>query len=139
MFRPRNTPTFDREDPCNPNEAASPVDGLDRGTNEANEAGSDRCENPRWCLMSNHVHLIAVPGRSDSLSILMRRVHGRQAQYYNAHTGRTGPLWQNRFYGCMLAPNHLLRRTHPVRARMARHAEDYLWSSAIAQVTGGER
>jgi REP element-mobilizing transposase RayT len=27
-----------------------------------------------WCLMSNHVHLIAVPGRLDSLSVLMRRV-----------------------------------------------------------------
>jgi hypothetical protein len=32
----------------------------------------------------NHVHLIAVPGREDSLSILFRRVHGRYAQYYNA-------------------------------------------------------
>jgi REP element-mobilizing transposase RayT len=34
-------------------------------------------------LMSNHVHLIAVPGRPDSLSVLMRRVHGRYAQYLN--------------------------------------------------------
>jgi len=34
-----------------------------------------------WCLMTNHVHLVAVPERADSLSILMRRVHGRFAQY----------------------------------------------------------
>ncbi len=43
-----------------------------------------------WCLMTNHVHLIAVPERADSLSVLMRRVHGRYAQYYNAHAERTG-------------------------------------------------
>ena len=96
-----------------------------------------------WCLISNHVHLIALPGRSDSLRILMRRVHGRYAQYYNAHTGRTGHLWQNRFYGRMLAPNHLWTaiayvERNPVRARIARHAEDYLWSGAIAHVTGGD-
>src|SRR5512140_1650472 len=30
-----------------------------------------------WCLMSNHVHLIAVPARPDSLSVLLRRVQRR--------------------------------------------------------------
>jgi putative transposase len=58
---------------------------------------------PAYCLMSNHVHLIAVPGRPDSMRVLTRRVHGPCAQYYNAHVGRTGHLWQNRFFGCMLA------------------------------------
>ena len=43
-----------------------------------------------WCVMGNHVHLIAVPGREDSLGVLFRRVHGRYAQYYNARRGRTG-------------------------------------------------
>jgi putative transposase len=33
-----------------------------------------------WCLMTNHVHLIAMPEREDSLSVLLRRVHGRYAQ-----------------------------------------------------------
>src|SRR5580658_846194 len=28
-----------------------------------------------WCLMTNHVHLIAVPASEDSLSVLLRRVH----------------------------------------------------------------
>jgi len=41
-----------------------------------------------WCLMTNHVHLIARPERDDSLAVLFRRVHGRYAQYYNARTGR---------------------------------------------------
>ena len=28
-----------------------------------------------WCLMTNHVHLLAVPARDESLSVLFRRVH----------------------------------------------------------------
>ncbi len=40
-----------------------------------------------YCLMTNHVHAIAVPERGDSMSVLMRRVHGR----YPAHmTGSAG-------------------------------------------------
>jgi putative transposase len=56
-----------------------------------------------YSLMTNHAHLIALPGRDDSVSVLMRRVAGAYAQYYNARTGRTGHLWQNRFFGCALA------------------------------------
>jgi putative transposase len=55
-----------------------------------------------WCLMTNHVHLIAVPERAESLAVLLRRVHGRYAQYFNMHTGRSGHLWQNRFFACVL-------------------------------------
>ena len=44
-----------------------------------------------WCLMTNHVHLIAVPHREDSLSVLLRRVHGRYAQYYNVRAPRRSP------------------------------------------------
>jgi putative transposase len=60
-----------------------------------------------WCLMSNHIHLIALPEREDSLSVLLRRVQGRYAQYFNVHAGRTGHLWQNRFHGCVLGSIHL--------------------------------
>jgi len=37
-----------------------------------------------WCLMSNHVHLVVVPERADSLAVLFRRVHGAYAQAVNA-------------------------------------------------------
>ena len=59
-----------------------------------------------YCLMSNHVHLVAVPAKEDSLSILLRRAHGRYARYYNARAGRSGHLWQNRFFACMLGASH---------------------------------
>jgi putative transposase len=42
--------------------------------------------------MTNHLHLIAVPEREDTLAVLLRRVHGRYAQYYNIRWGRTGHL-----------------------------------------------
>ena len=94
-----------------------------------------------WCLMSNHVHLVAVPLQHDSLSVLLRRVHGRYAQYYNSRVGRTGHLWQNRFFACMLAPDRLWTtiayvERNPLRARIVGRAEQYICSSAIAHVTG---
>src|SRR5580658_8665789 len=94
-----------------------------------------------WCLMTNHVHLIAVPASEDSLSVLLRRVHGRYAQYYNASARRTGHLWQNRFFACVLAPDHLWRalayvERNPVRAGIVPRARAYRWSSAAAHITG---
>jgi putative transposase len=52
--------------------------------------------------MSNHVHWVVVPERADSLAVLFRRVHGAYAQAVNAGLGRSGHLWQNRFYSCPL-------------------------------------
>lgn len=93
-----------------------------------------------YCLMTNHVHIVAIPAREDSLSILFRRVHGRYAQYYNAHAGRSGHLWQNRFFACMLEETHLWAalayvERNPVRAGMVENAADYEWSSAVAHQT----
>jgi len=94
-----------------------------------------------WCVMTNHVHLIAVPEREDSLAILLRRVHGRYAQYFNTHSGRTGHLWQNRFFACVLGADHLWTALayvdrNPLWAGMVRQAADYRWSSAAAHLSG---
>jgi putative transposase len=94
-----------------------------------------------WCLMSNHVHLIAVPELADSLAVLLRRVHGRYAQYYNTLSGRTGHLWQNRFFACLLERDHLWTalayvERNPLRAGMVQGAADYRWSSAAAHLSG---
>ena len=93
-----------------------------------------------YCLMSNHVHLVAIPAKEESLSILFRRLHGRYAQYYNARVGRSGHLWQNRFFACMLGPTHLWAalayvERNPVRAGMVEKPADYPWSSASAHLT----
>jgi putative transposase len=92
-----------------------------------------------WCMMMNHVHLVAIPGREDSLGVLLRRVHGRYAQYYNARSGRTGHLWQNRFFACGLGVGHLWTALlyvdrNPVRAGLVASGEEYRWSSAAAHL-----
>jgi putative transposase len=70
----------------------------------------------------------------------LRRVHGRYAQYYNARSGRTGHLWQNRFFACGLSAGHLWRALayvdrNPVRAGLLANGEEYRWSSAVAHLT----
>ena len=95
------------------------------------------------CLTSNHVHLIALPRRPDSLALALRDLHGRYAVYLNARRNTTGHLWQGRFYSCPLDDAHLwtaLRyvELNPVRARMVASSEEYLWSSAAAHCQGDD-
>ena len=47
-----------------------------------------------YCLMTNHVHLVVVPGSEDSLTVLFARVNRRFAQAVNIRKGRSGHLWQ---------------------------------------------
>jgi putative transposase len=94
-----------------------------------------------YCLMPNHIHLVAVPEEEDSLAVALRQTHGRYAQYFNARKARCGHLWQNRFYSCPLGPTHLWRairyvEMNPVRAGIETRAWEYEWSSAEAHVTG---
>ena len=91
-----------------------------------------------YCLMSNHVHLIAIPRATDSLAKALRQTHGRYAAYWNARQNSSGHVWQGRFYSCPLDEAHLwvaLRYTelNPVRAGMVKAAESWPWSSAAAQ------
>src|SRR5256714_2809611 len=49
-----------------------------------------------YCLMSNHVHLVAVPGSEDSLQQLLKPLHMRYSQRVHRAQGWTGHLWQGR-------------------------------------------
>jgi len=88
-----------------------------------------------YCLMSNHVHLIAVPRTAQSLALALRHTHARYAAYRNARQRSNGHVWQGRFYSCPLDDVHLwtaLRylELNPVRARMVADACAWPWSSA---------
>jgi len=96
-----------------------------------------------YCLMPNHIHLIAVPGEEDSLAVALRRAHGRYAQYFNARKLRSGHLWQGRFYSCAMDEHHLWTairyvEMNPVRAGLEARPEDYEWSSAAAHIEGND-
>ena len=88
-----------------------------------------------YCLLPNHIHLVAVPEEPVSLAVALRRVHGRYAYYLNTRGGRTCHLWQNRFYSCALDTRHTrvaLRyvERNPVRAGLADQPGAFRWSSA---------
>ncbi len=53
-----------------------------------------------FCLMMNHVHIVAVPGTTDALAMAIGRANLEYSQYVNRVHGRSGHLWQNRFYSC---------------------------------------
>jgi putative transposase len=88
-----------------------------------------------FCLMSNHVHLVATPQKAESLAKALKQTHGRYASYWNVKHGSSGHVWQGRYYSCPLDRPHLweaLRYTelNPVRAGMVRSAQEWAWSSA---------
>jgi len=90
-----------------------------------------------YCLMTNHVHLIAIPTRPYALAKAIGQAHWRYTMHFNKSTARQGHLWQNRFYSCTLGPSHLVAALtyvdlNPVRAAMAGSAVHYPWSSAAA-------
>ena len=80
-----------------------------------------------FCLMSNHVHLIAVPEREDSLACALGRTHADYARWLHIRQRQTGHLWQNRFYSCPLDHAHCWAamryvERNPVRAGMVETA-----------------
>jgi putative transposase len=92
-----------------------------------------------WCLMTNHVHLIAVPDAKESLGLALGQAHSQYSLAWNRARGRVGHLWQNRFFSCPLDASRVLATMryvdrNPARASMVRNAWEWPWSSAAAHV-----
>jgi putative transposase len=94
-----------------------------------------------YCLMPNHVHLILVPRDADGLRAALGEAHRRYTRHVNFREGWRGYLWQGRFASFPMDEPHLLAcaryvELNPVRAKLARRARDWRWSSARAHVKG---
>ena len=90
-----------------------------------------------YCLMTNHVHLVAIPRNPDSMARTVNVVHMRHSQNINKIQHWNGHLWQGRYFSTPMDDAHLwlcLRyvEQNPVHAGMVKKAEDYPWSSAAA-------
>jgi len=88
-----------------------------------------------WCLMTNHVHFIAVPHSETALARAFGEAHRRYTRMKNFEEGVRGYLFQGRFSSVVLDERHLLAAAryvelNPVRACMVSHAWEYPWSSA---------
>jgi putative transposase len=92
-----------------------------------------------YCLMDNHIHLIAVPQHEKSFAQGFSEAHKRYARMINFRKEWRGHFWESRFKSHPLSEQHLYAAVryverNPVRARMVDVAQDYRWSSARAHV-----
>ena len=94
-----------------------------------------------YCLMPNHVHMVAVPSAEDGLSRAIGEAHRCYALKVNQREGWRGHLWQERFASFVMDQTYLLAAAryvelNPVRAGLVDRPEDYQWSSASAHLRG---
>ena len=94
-----------------------------------------------YCLMPNHVHLIAVPEREAGLGAAIGRAHRSYSQQINRRQGWSGALWQGRFVSTPMDERHLMAAAryvelNPLRAGLVDAPAAYPWSSARAHLTG---
>jgi len=102
------------------------------------------CKIHAYCLMSNHVHILAVPLEDDSLAKTMQKLSLRYTQHINKKYKRTGRLWECRFHSALVDKEGYLWAVcryierNPVRASLIKRPKQYKWSSARVN-TGEEK
>lgn len=94
-----------------------------------------------YCFMPNHVHLILVPADGTGLARAVGEAHRRYATFINTRERWSGHLFQGRFASVVLDERHFLTASryvalNPVRARLAKAAADWPWSSTRAHLSG---
>ncbi len=99
----------------------------------------ERVEIWAYCLMPNHVHLVAVPENEQGLARAIGEAHRRYTVRVNQRENWRGYLWQGRFSSYPLDEQYLLAAVryvelNPVRARLVERPWLYSWSSAAAHV-----
>ncbi|MBT5484527.1 MAG: transposase [Gammaproteobacteria bacterium] len=92
-----------------------------------------------YCLMPNHVHLIAVPTATDGLSQVFREAHVRYTRMINKRENWQGHLWQERFHSFAMDERHLIAAVryvelNPVRAGLCSSSDEWRWSSVHAHL-----
>lgn len=92
-----------------------------------------------YCLMPNHVHLIAVPESDDALRRGIGEAHRRYSRMINFRENWRGHLWQGRFASFPMDETYLLAAAryvemNPVVAGLVEDAAAWPWSSAQAHL-----
>ena len=89
-----------------------------------------------YCLMPNHFHVVVCPRCDGDLSRWMHWVQNTHVRRYHQHYHGSGHVWQGRFKAFPIEQDaHLLTvlryvEYNPVRAKLAKKAENWRWSSA---------
>ena len=97
-----------------------------------------------YVLMPDHVHILATPGATDSVSRTVQSVGRNYVQYYNECYNGSGTLWEGRYRATVLDEKEYLLacsryiELNPVRAGLVRHPRDYRWSSYAHNAMGAK-
>ncbi len=99
--------------------------------------GAERygCQVHAYVLMTNHVHLLLTPEKTDSVSRTIQHVGRKYVTYVNHEYGRTGTLWEGRHKGALIDSSryafacYRYIELNPVRAGMVETPSEYPWSS----------
>ena len=89
-----------------------------------------------YCLMPNHIHLIAVPQIKEGLNLAVGEAHRRYTRRVNFREGWRGHLWQGRFASFVMEEGHLLAcaryiELNPVRAGLVKRPEEWPWPTVL--------
>lgn len=97
-----------------------------------------------WCIMPNHFHLLLWPREDGDLGRWMQWLLTSHVRRYHRHYGGSGHVWQGRFKAFPVQEDeHFLTvlryiERNPLRARLVRRAENWVWSSLRCRLPGGD-
>jgi len=95
-----------------------------------------------YVLMPNHVHILATPGNTDSISRTTQSIGRNYVQYINECFDMSGTLWEGRYRATVIdSKNYLLTcsryiELNPVRGGLIKKPGDYRWSSYAHNALG---
>jgi len=97
-----------------------------------------------YALMKNHLHLL-IEVQEIPLSKIMQSLLFGYARYFNRRYGEVGHLFQGRYKAIVCDKDayllELVRYIHlnPVRAKIVRGPEDYVWTAHLSYLGKGEK
>jgi putative transposase len=106
--------------------------------------GAERyhCAIHAYVLMTNHIHILATPSETDSITRMMQFVGRHYVPYINHTYGTSGSIWEGRYKSSLVQDEQYLLtcmryiELNPVRADMVRSPAHYRWSSYRANGQG---
>jgi len=97
-----------------------------------------------FCLMGNHIHVVAVPSSTRSLADCFGRTHRKYSEHLNRKRGARGTNWEGRYFAAAMSPRHTINalryiERNPVEADLVSKPTDWEWSSAGTHCAMGRR
>ena len=95
-----------------------------------------------YVLMTNHVHLLATPQSAQGVGKLMQSLGAGFVRSFNARHGRSGTLWDGRYYSALVGSDgyfwncHRYIELNPVRGGLVERPGEYRWSSYARNAHG---